>query len=273
MSAVHELILQPESFILADSVNRPTGKVGFMANFLYKYYLNNKISDEVIISASNEINYYKGKMNAKKIENVKNSCLDYWTSRRDFESTYSEDKEIIYLDQKTRERVRECVRALNSNKSIQNLLHPKGLIQDPISENEQAILLDVQVEIENSEPFILRIKSKLDNYTIDLESNSICVNDVKTIGKILSNFQDNFNKFRYCRELSLYSWLLSLCAKKFYNMDNPTITSNCLVVSTIPQYYTKIYQVTKKDFTEGWKEFVYLLKLVAYYYNKGYRFS
>lgn len=273
MSAVHELILQPESFILADSVNRPTAKMGFIADFLYKYYLNNKISDEVIISASNKINYYKGKMNVEKIENVKNSCENYWSSRKHFEETYSKDKEIIYLDQKMRERVQECVRALNSNKSIQNLLHPKGLIHDPISENEQAILLDVQVEIENSEPFILRIKSKLDNYTIDLEANSICVNDVKTIGKILSNFQDNFDKFRYCRELSLYCWLLSLCAKKFYNMDNPTITSNCLVVSTIPQYYTKVYQVTKKDFTEGWKEFVYLLKLVAYYYNKGYRFS
>ena len=60
---------------------------------------------------------------------------------------------------------------------------------------------------------------------------------------------------------------------KFYNMNNPKITSNCLVVSTIPQYYTKVYKVTKGDFNKGWQEFMYLLKLVAYYYDKGYRFS
>ncbi len=200
-------------------------------------------------------------------------CLELEKFWKYYEKPLNQNITFIYLDPKGKEKVKQCVSALGKNQSIQNLLHPKGLIQDPISENEQAILLDVQVEIENSEPFVLRIKSKLDNYTIDLESNSICVNDIKTLGKILSEFQGNFDKFRYCRELSLYSWLLSLCAKKFYNMDNPTITSNCLVVSTIPQYYTKIYQVTKKDFTEGWKEFVYLLKLVAYYYNKGYRFS
>ena len=110
------------------------------------------------------------------------------------------------------------------------------------------------------------------NYTIDKETNTIVVNDVKTIGKIVSEFPDNFKKFHYHRELSLYSWLLSLVAKKYYGMENCTIRSNCLVVSTIPKYYTKVYEVTKADFTRGWEEFKVLLRLVAYYYNKGYRF-
>ena len=34
-SAVHELILQPNDFILIDSVDRPTAKAGFMADELY----------------------------------------------------------------------------------------------------------------------------------------------------------------------------------------------------------------------------------------------
>lgn len=71
----------------------------------------------------------------------------------------------------------------------------------------------------------------------------------------------------------IYSWLLSLCAKKFYNLTNPTIKSNCLVVSTIPQFYTKVYKLTKNDFSRGWREFIFLLKLVAKYYNEGYRFE
>lgn len=272
-SAVHELILQPELFKLVDCVDRPTAKLGFMADYLYTYFCNNKLSDDVIIKASDEINYYKGKMNKDKIEYIKNSCKKYWSDRSSFEWTFSGGEELIYLDPKSRERVYKCVEALNSNKSIQELLHPVGFLKDPISENEQAILLDVQVEVDNKEPFILRLKAKLDNYTIDFDSNIIAVNDIKTIGKVLSEFKSNFDKFRYCRELSLYSWLLSLCVSKFYDLDNPTIQANCLVISTIPNYYTKIYKLTKEDFKEGWEEFVYLLKLVAYYYDKGYMFS
>ena len=170
-----------------------------------------------------------------------------------------------------RERVQQCVHAINQNKKIQDLLTPTGILDTPISENEQAILLDVRVEVPNCNPFILRLKSKLDNYTIDKETNTIVINDVKTIGKILSYFEDNFDKFHYHRELAIYSWLLSLCAKKFYNMEDCTIKSNCLVVSTIPDYYTKVYEVTKKDFIKGWEEFKNLLRLVAQYVSTDYK--
>lgn len=61
----------------------------------------------------------------------------------------------------------------------------------------------------------------------------------------------------------MYSWLLSLCAKKYYGMDNPTVKGNYLVVSTIPGYYTKVLPMTKKMFEDGWDEFSNLLKLVA----------
>lgn len=67
----------------------------------------------------------------------------------------------------------------------------------------------------------------------------------------------------------MYSWLLSLCAKKFYNIENPTIKSNFLVVSTIPQYYTQVFPMTKKLFKKGFDEFKELLKLasVALYFK------
>ena len=71
----------------------------------------------------------------------------------------------------------------------------------------------------------------------------------------------------------MYSWLLTLAVKKFYGIENCTIKSNCLVVSTIPDYYTKVYKLSKTDFNKGWNEFKFLLRLAAYYYSKGYRFS
>ena len=123
MSAVHQLVLQPESFILVDNVNRPTAKAGFMADELYPLFeANGVVTADEIIAASNKIDYYKGKMDADKMETLRIKCEDYYAQRRAYEwgSKYVDDKVPIYLDPKSRERVLQCVEALKRNKSIQN---------------------------------------------------------------------------------------------------------------------------------------------------------
>lgn len=273
-SYTHMLTLQRELFLLVDEVDKPTAKLGALADRLYPIFKNSGVvSVEDIVKESTVIDYYGGNLSEKKIENVYSKCIPYWESRRQFEDTYSGDRQLIYADPKTRETVWNCVRALESNQYIQELLHPSGICSTPFSENEKAILLDVMVEMPTKNAFTLSLKAKLDNYTIDLESNVVTVNDVKTIGKILSEMPNNITKFHYNREFAVYSYLLNLCASKFYGMINPTIKGNYLVVSTIPNYYSKIIPLTKGMYIEGFNEFKYLLRLVAYYYSKGYRFS
>lgn len=272
-SYVHQLILQKELFKLVDCVDKPTAKLGALADRLYPIYKNRNVSDDDIINEAKIIDYYGGSLNQNKLQNIYEKCNLYWSNRKRFEGSYKGDKQLIYADPKTRETVYNCVRALNSNKNIQNLLYPTGLINPVISENEQAILLDIQVNVPNRESFILKFKAKLDNYTIDSDINTITVNDIKTISKIVSEISSNINKYRYNRELAIYSWLLSLCATKYYELKNPTIKANYLVVSTIPQYYTKVVPMTRSMYKEGWNEFKFLLRLAAYYYSNGYRFN
>lgn len=264
-SGVHQISLQGDLFEVCETVDKPTAKVGALADRLYPIYCTTgEVTDKDIIEQATIIDYYGGNLSESKLSSVREKCEPYLASRRDFEASYVGDKEVLYFDPKSRQIVRNCVEALNNNRKVQKLLHPKGLLENPISECEQAILLDVLVEIpEEGKKFILKLKSKLDNYTIDRESNVICVNDVKTIGKIVSEMESNIQRFRYNRELTMYSWLLSLCAKKFYGIDHPTIKGNYLVVSTIPGHYTKVLPMTKKMFKEGWDEFRYLLRLVA----------
>lgn len=267
-SYTHQLVLQKNLFKMVDSVNKPTAKMGMLADRLYKFYISNELNDEYIIKEATIIDYYGGNLNEAKLKNVVEKCIPYWNARRQFESTFSGDEQLIYTDEKSRETVLNCVRALNSNQYVQELLHPVGLINPVISENELAILLDIKVDTPDNKSFILRFKAKLDNYTIDTDSNTIYVNDVKTIGKILSEFDNNISRFSYNREIAIYSWLLSLCADKYYGLKNPIVKGNYLVVSTIPQYYTKVVPMTKKMYKEGWEDFKYLIKLVAYYTNE-----
>ena len=160
---------------------------------------------------------------------------------------------------------------MNENKDIQSLLHPEDLVGGFLpSENERTILLNVLAEVPEHEPIELKLKAKLDNFTIDSVSKIITVNDVKTTGKMVSEFDAAVKMYHYYREIAFYSWLLSLCAKKFYEIDNPIIKGNFLVVETIPSYWSSVVSMKPKWFLAGTKEFLTLLKMIAYYTVNGY---
>ena len=261
-SAVHELVLQNESFELAPALGKPTAKMGAMADELYPVWLKHPIRTSDITEASNKINYYKGKLTPDRIKQVNEQCIPYWKARKKLVS--NSNKELIYLDDKSRDTVYNCVEALTNNPQVQELLHPSGLIDAPISLNENALLLDVQAECPNGKTFIMHLKAKLDNFTIDLESDTVVVNDVKTIGKVVSEIDSNISKYHYSRELAMYLFLLRLYVIKEYGIENPTMKANYLVVSTVPQYYTKVRAMTKKECYAGLHEFRTLLRYAAY---------
>lgn len=261
-SAVHELVLQNESFELAPALGKPTAKMGAMADELYPVWLEHPIRTSDITEASNKINYYKGKLTPDRIKQVNEQCIPYWKARKQLVS--NSNKELIYLDDKSRDTVYNCVEALTNNPQVQELLHPSGLIDAPISLNENALLLDVQAECPNGKTFIIHLKAKLDNFTIDLESDTVVVNDVKTIGKVVSEIDSNISKYHYSRELAMYLFLLRLYVIKEYGIKNPTMKANYLVVSTVPQYYTKVRAMTKKECYAGLHEFRTLLRYAAY---------
>lgn len=265
-SAVHELVLQPGEFKVADNVNRPTAKMGAMADELYKTFLSNKgvVSDDDIIAASNKIDYYKGKMDSIKIENVKDKCINYWWDRRDWESEHS-NSEIgpIYLDPKSREKLQLCLASVEANKEVQDLLHPKGVFEEPISMNEAALFMDVKAEHEGKET-ILKLKGKLDNFTIDIETNEVVLNDLKTTGHWLIDFGDSFKKYHYNRQMAMYAWMLRSYVQKQYNIKPSSLMANMLLVCTVPDYRAGVFRVTNGEIRKGFLEFKDLLQRVAY---------
>jgi hypothetical protein len=265
-SAVHELVLQPGEFKVADNVDRPTAKMGAMADELYRTFLSNKgvVSDDDIIAASNKIDYYKGKMDSIKIENVKDKCINYWWDRRDWESEHNNSEiEPIYLDPKSREKLQLCLASVEANKEVQDLLHPKGVFEEPISMNEAALFMDVKAEHEGKET-ILKLKGKLDNFTIDIETNEVVLNDLKTTGHWLIDFGDSFKKYHYNRQMAMYAWMLRSYVEKQYNIKPSSLMANMLLVCTVPDYRAGVFRVTNGEIRKGFLEFKDLLQRVAY---------
>lgn len=265
-SAVHELVLQPKEFAVVNNVNRPTAKMGAMADELYKTFLSNKgvVSDKDIIAASDKIDYYKGKMDSIKIENVKDKCINYWWDRRDWETEHNNlGTEPIYLDPKSREKLQLCLASVEANKEVQDLLHPKGVFEEPISMNEAALFMDVKAEHEGKET-ILKLKGKLDNFTIDTETNEVVLNDLKTTGHWLIDFGDSFKKYHYNRQMAMYAWMLRSYVEKQYNIKPSSLMANMLLVCTVPDYRAGVFRVTNSEIRKGFLEFKDLLQRVAY---------
>ena len=265
-SAVHELVLQPKEFAVVNNVDRPTAKMGAMADELYKTFLSNKgvVSDKDIIAASDKIDYYKGKMDSIKIENVKDKCINYWWDRRDWETEHNNlGTEPIYLDPKSREKLQLCLASVEANKEVQDLLHPKGVFEEPISMNEAALFMDVKAEHEGKET-ILKLKGKLDNFTIDTETNEVVLNDLKTTGHWLIDFGDSFKKYHYNRQMAMYAWMLRSYVEKQYNIKPSSLMANMLLVCTVPDYRAGVFRVTNGEIRKGFLEFKDLLQRVAY---------
>ena len=244
-----------------------------MAEALYKPDGNTPTDDE-IKSMSYKIGYYKDKLTPNRLKEFRDKAEPYWRDRFLFEQNnphIERSKTRIYTDEKNFELLTNCLKTLGENKDIQKLLNPTGIVEKPIIGNERTILMDIEMKIPDYESRIYHLKAKLDNFSIDTEENVITVNDLKTTSRPAVQFDPTF--FSYQREIAFYSWLLKLCAKKFYNIEKATTKGNFLVVSTIPEYNTLVYPMTPKLFMSGWKEALYLLKCVAYFNQvKGYEF-
>lgn len=272
-SLIHQRVLQPESFEVIEGVFKPTAKAGLMADALYKSDGTFPTDDE-IKAQSYIIGYYKDKLTSNRIKEFRDKAEPYWRDRFLYEQNNpikKDSKKRIYTDERNFELLTNCLKTLDENQDIQKLLHPSGIVEEPVVGNEKTILLDIQMEIPGYEPRIYKLKAKLDNFSIDTEENVITVNDLKTTSRPAVQFNPTF--FSYQREIAFYSYLLKQVAKKYYNIENPTIKGNFLVVSTIPEYNTLVYPMTPKLFKSGMMEVSYLLKTVSYFNQvKGYEF-
>lgn len=270
---LHQLVLQPESYELIDSVARPTAKAGLMAEALYRPD-GSTCTDDEIKSQSYIVGYYKDKLTENRLKEFKGKAEPYWRDRYIYEQNHpfkDGDKSRIYTDEKSINILKSCLNALNQNDNIQKLLQPEGLVEPVYTANERTILLNVEVEIPDYEPKTFKLKSKLDNFTINTDENVITVNDLKTTSRPVSIFDPLY--FSYNREIGMYSYLLKLCSKKFFNLEKPQVKGNFLVVSTT-DFSTSVVPMTKQMYKSGFNEFIYLLKTVCYLnIVKGYNFE
>ncbi len=276
-SAVHAIVLQPDEYNISP-VRKPTGKLGLFAEKAYDMWVHDVEYGELVEKASKEADYYSGKMTEKRIETALAACIPYWKERQEYEKTLSVEllAKQVYLSAPMFEKYSQCVLGIKANSQMQETLYPQGLLGPAEVYNEYALFAEVIVTLDNGEIKRLKLKSKLDNFTVNHETKEMTLNDLKTTGKPVRYFMGNlvklpdgskvwydgsFQKYHYYRQMGMYLWIMSCYLQ--HKGINYKPKANMVVVETIPDFKTKVYPVGGKDIKKGLSEFKKLLILVA----------
>lgn len=293
-SAVHQMTLEENDYTLSDQT-KPSGKLGLVYDKYIDYISKGNTEEKSLVLAALDSDYYTNEIINSDSDNdlpsrLKTAKVKIDLFKKAQEVKMINNKKVIYLSSDLYAKGIGCIKSLKENVSIQKALKWTN------SFCEDVVMCDVLVTFPKSfkDPegeqvsTIMKIKIKIDNWTINHESKVFVLNDLKTTGKPVQYFMGyeieeedllgdtnkifkngSFQTFFYARQMGMYLWLLKEYIKQEYGADYKC-SANMLVVETIPAYKSNIFPVSEKHIKEGFNEFKDLLKRAAFHQVNGY---
>lgn len=283
-SIIHQLLLQPEEYILKDYDFKPSAKLGLFVDYVIQFRKEGLSIYDSMYKASEKANYYKGKLTPRIIQKAIESGLQYYLDSYKTDLFKPVDGKIpIVTSKKVKDSCLKCLDSLKETKEFDQYLYEQNISDSKIFKNEEALFIDIKITLPDGKSIVLPFKCKLDNYTIDPDTKEIILNDLKTTSKLVNSFMGyfieedgedkfingSFQKFHYYRQLAVYMLILQLYTKQL-GYKGYTYKTNILAVESQPLYNSKVYSVNQSYIKEGLKEFKELMCRVAYHTIYGF---
>jgi hypothetical protein len=265
-SSIHCMLLQPDRYEISE-IRKPTGKLGLFAENFYLYRKDGYNIEDSIRLSSEKSDYYSGKLTDKRVKTAIRESMKFYLNRIKLEESL--DKVTLFLSSPMAYKFEKCKESILNNSKFLKVLYPEGISRDPEVFNEYAILCEIKLSGDIDKT--VKVKAKLDNFTIDHEQQVVTLNDVKSTGKPISFFMGgknkdglyvpgSFEKYRYYRQVGMYLWLLQNALR----LKDYKYKVNILAVETIPDFKNRIFHISSKWIDKGLREFKELLILAAY---------
>lgn len=284
-NAIHAALLQPEHYTISPYDNKPSAKLGKFVECVAKYRKQNYTIEKALEAASDDANYYKGKLSKKIMKTAMEKGFEYYMKLMKNELDVL-GKETVVLSKGLKTDVFNCLASLKTSK-ITKLFNEEGMFSEIHKFYEEAIFVDIEVTLPGEDPIILPFKAKLDNYSIDTDLQVVKLNDLKTSSQNVSYFMGNrvmttdedgtsiekwyngsFQKYHYYRQAAVYMLILQALLHEQY--PKYAYEANMLVVESFgPSYNSEIYPVSNAYITEGIREFKELVCRVAFHQLNG----
>lgn len=291
-SAVHQLILQPDDYVLSDYSGKPSGKGGVFIDYLFENRKKGMSIYDAIQTASKQADYYQDSFKndwvnkhiiPKRIEAAIKAGLDYYLRKLNNEFV-AFNKEVIVLPQAQLETCNKCLRSFKNSGGIQNILRDN--IFDPKQYlNEIALFSDIEVLLPDGHLVPLKIKGKFDSVVLDPETKTAYLNDIKTTSKQLEYFMGTtlinddgieevyngvFEHHHYFRQIGLYTLMLQMYLDHCLYKADYNIKCNIFAVETTGDNRAQMFKINNSYIQYGIQEFKELICRVAYHEIYGY---
>jgi hypothetical protein len=253
-SLLHCLLLEEDKFhdkYVVSPVNLPGDSIKNVVDKVFTRALINGHTDLSleqnefdILEILKEINLYQSlKTDAQRVEKV---VTDASKSYYNFLTTKG-DKAVI--DEDTLNKVKGYAEIVRSNEKITSLLNIGG----PFSMSEVPFVMDTQ--------YAFGLRGFVDNVNIDHTNKVIYINDLKTSGKLLQDFPETIEYYKYWLQAAVYCRLV----RANYGLSDYKIKFHFIVVDKLTQCYAfEVGQITLNSWMYRLDE---IMKIADYHYT------
>ena len=253
-SLLHCLLLEEDKFhdkyvvspvnLPGDSIKNVVDKVFVKALVTNNLHLSLEELEDDILQILQDINLYQSlKTDAQRVEKV---ITDASISYYNFLATKG-DKAVI--DEETLNKVKGYAEIVRSNDKITSLLNIGGTY----SQSEVPLVMDTQYDF--------GLRGFVDNINIDHDAKVIYINDLKTSGKLLQDFPETIEYYKYWLQAAVYCRLV----RANYSLGNYKIKFHFIVVDKLTQCYAfEVSTVTLNSWMDKLDE---IMKIADYHYT------
>jgi hypothetical protein len=212
------------------------------------------VDDKVILDSLIEFNLYQSlKADEARIAKVRTSDNEpYWK--------FLSNSSVDVINQDTLLDCTAKAEVIKSNEEVMSLFKNQStdFDLDPISTHaEQYLKSDLDT-------FAFGLHGYVDYYTIDTETKTVTICDLKTSGKTVDNFSESVDFYNYWLQAAIYSKMVydSLGDDR----DDYTITFKFIVIDKYNQVY--VYDVSEKSMVNWAEGLGGVLKIADYHYSE-----
>jgi|TARA_B110000879_G_C11140690_1_gene500172 hypothetical protein len=243
---IHLLLLQPEEFdnqfvlmpskMPSDSLRKVLKNITLYTDAV----MLGSVQDDLILDSLKEVGLYQSlKDEDKRVAKVRSlECEEY------FAFAATSDKDVV--DQETFTKCTESVELIKNNKDVFALLkdEPTDFEMDNLEVFNEAFL---DCTLEN---YSFGLKGVVDRYTIDHNTKTVKIIDLKTTGKTIADFPETVQFYKYWLQAAVYMVLVTKNLDK--KIADYKISFNFIVIDKYNQIYAfPVKQATLSDWGMG----------------------
>ena len=257
---VHCLVFEPENLTKKFNVvpgKSPTDNVRKVLKNIAMYTTVAKledVKDSIILDSLKDMNLYQSlKADEARIAKVKTPDNEpYWK--------FLHNSSVDVINQDTLLDCTVKAEVIRSNKEVMSLFKNEetDFDLDPVTAYAEKYIKS------NLEKFTFGLHGYIDYYTVDTESKTVVICDLKTSGKTVDKFSESVDFYNYWLQASIYSKMVydSLGDDK----DEYTIIFKFIAIDKYNQVY--VYDVSQESMSNWAEGLNNVLKIAEYHYTE-----